>query len=220
VPLRDGLEDAHGVSEYAIAVICDIRGYSDFCDDHESPDVATYIREVLIRLIDDYFPFGQFYKSMGDGLLVMVHFDRENVIEVVRRTVDAAIRCVDDFPDLCHGNPMITFPTPHNIGFGIARGTTCCLVSNGRILDYTGHLLNLSSRLMGLARPRGIVLDRSVGVNLLDEDVQTLFLEQQVYIRGIAEQKPHTVFTQKDHVVIPQYALQPLEPSPPPTPAR
>jgi hypothetical protein len=46
VDLREDLENAVGVSEYAIILYADIRGFSDFSDDRESPDVATYIREV------------------------------------------------------------------------------------------------------------------------------------------------------------------------------
>lgn len=46
--LREGL-NAVGVSEYAIILYADIRGFSDFSDDHESPDVATYIRDVFIQ---------------------------------------------------------------------------------------------------------------------------------------------------------------------------
>jgi hypothetical protein len=38
--LREGLENAVGVSEYAIILYADIRGFSDFSDDHESPDVC------------------------------------------------------------------------------------------------------------------------------------------------------------------------------------
>jgi hypothetical protein len=34
--LREGLENAVGVSEYAIILYADIRGFSDFSDDDES----------------------------------------------------------------------------------------------------------------------------------------------------------------------------------------
>jgi hypothetical protein len=32
-------------------------------------------------MIDDYFPFGTFYKSTGDGLMVTVHFNRDTVVD-------------------------------------------------------------------------------------------------------------------------------------------
>ena len=48
--LRRRLEHAVGVSEYAIVIYADVRGFSDFSDDHESPDVATYIRAVFMHM--------------------------------------------------------------------------------------------------------------------------------------------------------------------------
>ena len=66
---------------------------------------------------------------------------------------------MDDFPTMFTDDPMINFATPTNLGFGIARGTACCLFSGKRILDYSGQLLNLAARLNDLARPKGLVID-------------------------------------------------------------
>jgi class 3 adenylate cyclase len=207
--LREGLENAVGVSEYAIILYADIRGFSDFSDDHESPDVATYIREVFIHMIDDYFPFGTFYKSTGDGLMVTVHFNRDNVVDMITRTVDGAVRAVEEFPAFACDNPMITFKTPTHMGIGIARGTTCCLMTDGKILDYSGQLINLAARLQDLARPKGIVLDGAFGVNLLSPELQDIFVPSQAFVRGIAETRPRDIYIQKDHVQISEHALQP-----------
>lgn len=182
--------------------------------------MATYIREVFIHLIDDYFPFTTFVKSTGDGLLMTVHFDRTNVVEMVRKTATASLRAVDEFAGMTKGNPMITFPTPPYLGVGLARGTTCCLVSDGRILDYSGHLLNLASRLMDLGRPSGVIMDGTFGYDLLDDDTQAQFEPAEVYIRGVAENQSHPVYIQKDHVVLPDYALKPMNVVPLPSPEK
>lgn len=208
--LREGLEHAVGVSEYAIVIYADVRGFSDFSDDHESPDVATYIRTVFMHMIDDYFPFGTFYKSTGDGLMITVHFNRDNVVDMLTRSVDGSVRCVQDFPSFSRNNPMITFETPQNLGVGIARGTTCCLMSDGKILDYSGQLLNLASRLNDLARPRGVVLDGKFGHNLLNRELQELFVPAKAYVRGIAERNARDIYIWKDVVHIPDHALHPL----------
>jgi class 3 adenylate cyclase len=204
------LADAVGTSEYAIVAIGDIRGFSDFSDDLESPEVATYIREVFIHMIDEYFPFATFFKSTGDGLLITTHFNRNNVVDMMQKTVSGALRCVRDFPTMCDNNPMITFPTPDKIGFGISRGTTCCFVSNERIIDYSGHMLNLTSRLMDLARPGGVVLDGVFGRDLLDEATRNQFEPAEAFVRGLAEETPHKIFIQSGEVVLPEYALHPL----------
>ena len=207
--LREGLANAVGVSEYAIIVSADIRGFSDFSDDHESPDVATYIREVFIHMIDEYFPFGTFFKSTGDGLMITVHFDRDTVVDMLTRTVSGAVRCVEDFPTFSRNNPMITFETPTNMGIGIARGTTCCLMTDGKILDYSGQLMNLAARLQDLARPRGVVIDGAFGHNLLNRELQELFIPAKAYIRGIAETAARDIFIMKDVVEISEQAHRP-----------
>jgi class 3 adenylate cyclase len=207
--LRKGLDDAVGVSEYAIIVYADIRGFSDFSDDHESPDVATYIREVFIHMIDEYFPFATFYKSTGDGLMMTVHFNRDNVLDMISKSVASSVRCVAEFPTFSRNNPMITFETPTNLGVGIARGTTCCLKSQGMILDYSGQLINLTARLQDLARPRGVVIDGAFGLNLLSRELQEQFVGSKAYVRGIAETSARDIYILKDVVEIPEAALQP-----------
>jgi class 3 adenylate cyclase len=207
--LREGLDDAVGVSEYAIIIYADIRGFSDFSDDHESPDVATYVREVFIHMIDEYFPFATFYKSTGDGLMMTVHFNRDNVLDMISRSVTSAVRCVEEFPNFSRNNPMITFDTPTNMGIGIARGTTCCLMSQSKILDYSGQLINLTARLQSLARPRGVVLDGAFGHNLLSGELQDMFVPAKAFLRGIAETAAHDIYILKDSVQIPESALRP-----------
>jgi len=207
--LREGLDDAVGVSEYAIIVYADIRGFSDFSDDHESPDVATYIREVFIHMIDEYFPFGTFYKSTGDGLMITVHFNRDNVIDMISKSVSNSVRCVEEFSKFSRHNPMITFETPDNMGIGIARGTTCCLKSQGKVLDYSGQLINLTARLQDLARPRGVVLDGAFGFNHLGRDLQDLFEPAKAFVRGIAETEARDIYILKGAVVLPESAQRP-----------
>jgi hypothetical protein len=105
---------------------------------------------------------------------------------------------------------MVNFETPDKIGFGIARGTACCLVSGDTIVDYSGHLLNLASRLMDLARPSGIVLDGAVDLELLDKETQGLFVAENVWIRGVAETEPTPIYVLNGVVEIPEDAKRPI----------
>jgi len=208
--LREALEHAKGESGYVFAVVADIRGFSTFSQRHESPDVATYIKRVYIRLIDDYFPFATFYKATGDGLLMAVPFEAENLAEMANKVVASCLRCLDDFGTICCDDPMVNFDTPKRIGFGIARGTACCLTSEGTILDYSGHLINLASRLMDLARPSGVVLDGAFGIGLLDAETQSLFATEEVFIRSVAESEPATVYVLQEVVQIQEEARRPI----------
>lgn len=207
---RKALEEAEGRSEFIIVVVADIRGFSEFSSRHESPDIAMYIKRVYLKMIDCYFPTANFYKPTGDGLLLTFPYSEKNLIEVASSVIDSCMQCLLEFPNLCAEDPMINFLVPQNIGFGIARGTACCLFSGKEILDYSGHLLNLTSRLMDLARPSGIVIDGNFLLDAIPESHREKFSEKEVYIRSLAEENPMKVFYLRRYVEIPEVNLAPL----------
>ena len=208
--LRDALPNARGHSDQVIVVIADIRGFSAFCLNQETPDVAMYLRRVYLRLIDDYFPFASFYKSTGDGLLLTISFDEDNLARVAQETIAACLRCLEEFPTICERDPVINFDVPTNIGFGLTRGTACRLVSDKKVLDYSGRILNLASRLTDLARPSGIVLDGAFGIELLTKKEQKLFERDQIYVRSVSEEELWPIYVLSGVVEIPQQARHPL----------
>ena len=125
--------------------------------------------------------------------------------------ISNCFQCLVEFPGICAGDPMINFKTPENIGFGIARGTACYLYSKDQIIDYSGQRLNLCSRLMDLARPSGIVIDDHFLHEIIAEDLIDTFVEKEIYIRGIAEEKSYKIFYLEDYVTIPDEFLSPLK---------
>jgi len=78
------------------------------------------------------------------------------------------------------------------------------------VLDYSGHLLNLASRLTDLARPRGIVLDGAFGLDLLTDQQQGLFEEQEVYLPSVAEESPRRVYILSGVVELAEAAHRPV----------
>ena len=207
---RKALDDAEGVSQFVIVVIIDIRGFSAFSQTRESPDTAMFIKKVYMKLIDSYFNFASFYKSTGDGLLLTIPFNESNLKEMAQKTVASCIACHTEFGNICNNDPMIYFKVPDKIGIGIARGTACCLVSGETIIDYSGRLLNLTSRLTDLARSSGIVIDQSLGINLLDKNTRNNFKGQDVYLDGIAEEEPIRVYFTKEFTTIPKRNTEPI----------
>ncbi|MFC1522888.1 hypothetical protein ACFL6Y_10815 [Elusimicrobiota bacterium] len=208
---RKALEKAQGRSEFVIAVMCDIRGFSEFSTTHESPDTAMFIKRIYIQLIDKYFSGAHFVKPTGDGLMLIFKYTEGSLLEVSKEVMHACFRCMKEFPGICKDDPMINFKTPPLIAFGISRGPACCLYSGKQLLDYAGHLLNLATRLMDLARPSGIVIDGQYLKNVIPTRLQNRFIEKGVYIRGIAEEEPHPVFYSKSEVKLPEIALVPLK---------
>jgi len=207
---REALNEAVGQSEFVIVVFVDIRGFSKFSKHRESPDTAMYIKRVYTRLIDEYFPSATFYKPTGDGLLIVMSYDHKTLADKCKEVIQSCSRCHNEFADICKGDPMINFDVPSSVGIGVARGTACRLKSGDTILDYSGHILNLASRLMNLARPSGIVIDGAFGFELLSEDQRKLFVEDNAYLRSIAEDTPIKVYILKDVVSIPPENKQPL----------
>ncbi len=195
--LRKLLENAEGVSEFIIAVNVDIRGFSEFSRQVESPDAAMYVKRVYIRLVDDYLTDASFFKPTGDGLLMTFPYNENNLKEVVRSTINKSWKVIKNFGKICKNDPMINFQVPQHVGIGIARGTACRIVANRKVLDYSGHVLNLASRLMDIARPSGIVFSDSFGANLLENKEIEKFAKGKVYLKGIAEDKPIAIYYSK-----------------------
>lgn len=207
---RKALDDATGVAQSVIAVIIDIRDFSGFSQRCDSVDVAIFIKRVYIRLIDDYFPFASFYKSTGDGLILIVPIGKKNLPELSQEVIASCIKCHAEFGNICSEDIMITFKVPDKIGIGIARGTTCCLVSEETMIDYSGRLLNLTSRLTDLARPSGIVIDGGFNIGLLSKEQRAIFKEENVYLKGIHEDKPIKIYFTPKFTSIPEYNRQPI----------
>jgi len=207
---RKALDEATGISQFVIVVFIDIREFSPFSQRCESPDTAMFIKRVYMKMIDSYFSFASFYKSTGDGLLFTIPFTESNLKEMSQKTVASCIACHSEFSNICNNDPMIYFKVPDKIGVGIARGTACCLISGDTVIDYSGRLLNLVSRLTGLARPSGIVIDGKFGINLLSDEQQSYFQEENVYLDGIAEDEPIPIYFTKEFTIIPLRNKQPI----------
>ena len=209
------LKDAVGRSELVIVVNLDIRGFTPFCKKEDSANVAMYVTRVYDKIINDYFGNARFYKPAGDGLIIVIPYNKKNLKEVAKTTIDSCLTLLENFPSLCADNHMINFPTPEKIGIGITRGNACCIHSEDekgedKILDYSGKILNLASRLMDMARPSGIIFDESFGIDLL-EKTKELFSEENVYVRGITEDEPVKVHYTKKYTLIPDSYKQPLK---------
>lgn len=209
--LRYALLEAQGISQFVIVVFVDVRGFSKFSKSHESPDIAMFLKRFYLELIDKYFQKASFFKPTGDGLLMTFPYNDKTLYEVAMYVIQAIMMCLNEFPSMLEGDPMINFPVPENIGFGVARGTACCLYSGQTIIDYSGHLLNLAARLTELARPSGVVIDGGFIGDIIPRDYRERFEDAQVFILSLAESEPIPVFILSDSVKLPKHALQPIE---------
>jgi len=195
---RTLLGNATGQHQFVMALNVDVRGFSSFCRDVDSPQAVLFIKKVYRKLIEEYFPNASFFKPTGDGLLITIPYTEKDVQENVAETINTCLRVLKDFPSFCTGDPMIRFGVPTEIGIGVSMGPACQVVSDGKTLDYCGRALNLASRLMDFARPSGLVFDESLDVNLLDPELLQPFLQDRVYLKGLAENKPIDIYHTPD----------------------
>jgi hypothetical protein len=52
--LKRLLHNATGRSEHIMVVNLDIRGFTPFCQAQDSLNVATYIKKVYMKILDEY----------------------------------------------------------------------------------------------------------------------------------------------------------------------
>jgi hypothetical protein len=168
------------------------------------------VKKVYARLIDDFYSDASFYKPTGDGLLVIVPVVEAKLDVIASKLVADAMSIVHSFADLCIGDKIINFQTPHEIGIGIARGPASRLLSKGKTLDYSGRVLNLASRLMDLARPRGVVLDSGFGIDLLPPATQAEFTKSEVYLKGVSPNSPVSIYSWPNTIAISDSYRHPL----------
>ncbi len=210
------LAKAHGESRHVIAISIDIRGFSKFCKSTDSADVALFISKFYLILIEKFKTIDPevFYKPTGDGLMVCISYDESNLQERFQKVMQSSMECVNEFESLFDNLSVINFETPKALGIGIARGSaSAVLAEDGEdqlVIDYSGHKLNFAARLQDLARPSGIVFEKTSNFELLSPEVQEQFSDTEIYVRSVAEDKPVTVSFTTDLTKINPQNLEPL----------
>jgi class 3 adenylate cyclase len=205
------LPGAHGDTELVVAINLDIRGYTRFSESVDSVLALLYMRKVFEKLTADYFKKASFFKSTGDGLLLVVPWEDHNLELVVAEVVADSFRLMREFPNLCANDPAINFPVPDRLGIGLSRGSASLLRTRRTILDYSGRPLNLASRLMEVARPAGIVADDAFGIDLLPADLRARFTPDEVYIHGVAEREPFAILYSNEYTTIGAELRRPIQ---------
>lgn len=208
--MKELLPNITGVSESIIAVNLDIRGFYKFSLIVDPVAIAEYIKKIYSELINVYFTNVSFFKTTGDGLLITIPYTNENIQTLTSKTIETCLKVVQNFSKICINDPMINLETPQNIGIGLSRGPACRLVSDNQTLDYSGNAVILASKLMGIARPAGIVFDDSIGTGLLSTEQRELFEKEIVYIPGVAESQTIDIWYTKDLTEILPVWKQPI----------
>jgi hypothetical protein len=213
--VRKLLPQAKGESKSVLVVNLDVRGFSKFSLEVDSVETALYIRKLYRVLLDDFYPEASFFKPTGDGLLLIFDIDEGNsaaLTKVARLVIRRSLKLVKEFAALLDNDDWIYFPMPKRIGIGVARGAACRLHADDLTIDYSGTVLNIASRLMDIARPEGIILDQTFPFGLLTKTIKDQFvLDENVFLRSVAEEFPRKVYYRKDWTEISPANRRPLD---------
>lgn len=205
--LRHLLENAEGISQFIIGVNIDVRDFTPFCQNVDSADVALFIKKMYIKIIDNYFSELEFYKPTGDGLLLVMPYNEETLKRVSNDILKKCLDILYNFDNFFNDEPMIYFDVPKKIGIGISMGSACCLKSDEKVIDYSGRVLNIASRLMDIARPSGIVIDKKFNMDIIEDDIKKLFSEEVVYLKGIARARKEEIFKDSEFTIYVKYPI-------------
>jgi hypothetical protein len=208
--LKDLLQSAKGQSAYVISANVDIRGFTSFFQD--SIKAAVFLSGAYTSILTNYFPDVSFFKPTGDGLLLIKEVDDTDLdlmVTTIKSFIEAALKLESEFQQICASSIRMNFPKPEHIGIGLAWGDATRIFSGDKTLDYSGKPLNLASRLMDLARPYGIVFGDEIEPTFLDSQIRDQFGATDVYIKGIYEDSPMTVYT-TERVIIPEVNRKPF----------
>lgn len=214
--LKEHLENVKGESKLVIVVSIDVRDFSKFSKSKDSSDVAMFISKFYLKIIEQFEDICEdfFFKPTGDGLLICIPYSEKNLKERFEETINISMNCHKEFNSMFDNIAVINFATPEFIGIGISRGSASEIKSNNGnkslTLDYSGHKLNLASRLQDIARPSGIVFESERDLNLLPKEIKDLFVVKKLYVKSLAEDKPISVCYLKDHVEIRQENMEPI----------
>lgn len=160
--LTDGSSSIAGRRANVVALFCDLRGFSNWCESVEIEQVESLMRtqfERVIQICNDHHH--DFHKFLGDGFLLVWEESSERTLHTcLAQALDATFHLHKKFWYL---NNDIEHALPPGYGVGISVGEAVLLqpetfLSELNEVDFVGYPLNCAARLQTLADGYGTVL--------------------------------------------------------------
>ncbi len=180
--LTEGDSAIAGRRVNVVALFCDLRGFSSWCETVGVEQVESLMRtqfERVIQICNDHHH--DFHKFLGDGfLLVWEQSDEVSLHTCLAMALDAAFHLHKKYWFLANDGGL---DLPPGYGVGIAVGEAVLLqpetfLEEMNEVDFVGYPLNCAARLQTLAGAYGTVVSaaavdlvRSNECALLHEDV-------------------------------------------------
>jgi len=168
--ITDGKSDLAGKRLNVVALFCDLRGFSNWCESVEVDQVESLMRtqfERVIQICNDHHH--DFHKFLGDGFVLVWEESEEAPLHLcLAHAIDAAFHLHKKFWYL---SQEMTYALPPGYGVGISVGEAVLLqpetfISEMNEVDFVGYPLNCAARMQTLATAYGTVLS-STALDLL-----------------------------------------------------
>lgn len=184
--LTEGNSAVAGRRVNVVALFCDLRGFSNWCERVDINQVEALMRaqfEQVLQICNDHHH--DFHKFLGDGfVLVWEESDEVSLHTCLAHALDAAFTLHKKY---WYFSKKEMTDVPSGYGIGIASGEAVLLqpetfLAELNEIDFVGYPLNCAARLQTLADAYGTVLSASA-VDLMHRDYAALLYQDEPAFR-------------------------------------
>jgi class 3 adenylate cyclase len=164
-------------------VVADIRGFTAWMSANDLFVVARLIPS-LWRTLSDLFPRsnGHHIKLLGDGGLIVTPSSGKKANRQLRSILDSIAEAERCFGNECRRvGDQLGCDISLNLGWGVSRGLGLYFP---QFDDYLSQDVNKAARLVAVARPHGVIVDRE-DFPTLPSEYRDRFRQSTVVLNGV-----------------------------------
>lgn len=176
-------------SAHVIVIFLDIRGFTKWSESTKSVRYMDSFIGKFYSYIQEKFS-GFYQKKLGDGVMIVQELSEEPSLKIAKlnlKEILVKIKSTDEwFTSFCNQfSQDYALKMDLSLGWGVVRGDVN-KIENESDSDYLGADVNRTSRLCGVARPYGVVIDKC-SFSELPEEFASDFYEQTYRLKGISD---------------------------------
>lgn len=193
--ITEGHSAVAGRRVNVVALFCDLRGFSNWCERVDVNQVESLMRaqfEQVLQICNDHHH--DFHKFLGNGFVLVWEESAEVLLHTcLARALDAA---ADLHKKYWYFSREEMTDVPPGYGIGIAAGEAVLLQPETLLaelneIDFVGYPLNCAARLQTLAGAYGTVLSASAATLVRADGSALLYEEEPAFHRELLP--PNTV---------------------------
>lgn len=148
--------------ENVAVLFCDVTNFTSYCDEHEPEDVVSRLDALFVMFEHLAAKHGlEKIKTVGDEFMAAA-----GLLNKVEDPIRSAVRC---------GLEMASTTVDAHLGWAVRAGVHAGPVVAGVVgqeryqFDIWGDTVNVAARMVGQARPGGVVLTQDIWAKIADD---------------------------------------------------